>query len=441
MTSSNTSLSSFFGSFQPTRATSAYACNRFIHYAATGSLTVATSFAIAAAPPFAGQPNLAHNQDATTPFQIRVFTGKNSDRSEMLQVTDMDGNGAIDSGDISLLLLNMSGEATDAPNTTAIDIADTTNQTSSLTGFVAGIQGLYARNYLLAADGSAATGVGTANCNAFYSVMDVYVKYNSAVGTGSAGERIVSFFGNATTDSSTYGVIKSTKFVNSVNLTFQHSNGSWLPGASANGGAGNNTWDSFVGIGGRTQGVGNTGAITADTYWTNPNTSAAMVGGSSGPTYVGPGWYQSAPTEANNNNRLDTCEIAENPALDRNTNGIFDTYDCAQNPALDCNHNLQLDQYEIVDNELLDCDYNGKIDSCEITNGVADDDRDGHLDICEFAKGDLDLNGVLDSGDISIILLYMGDYDPLFGDLDGNGVIGTGDLSLILLNFGPVTWP
>ncbi len=170
---------------------------------------------------------------------------------------------------------------------TALNMAGVANAS------VAGMQGLYAKNYLLAADGTAATGG-----NAFYSVMDVYVKYNSAVGVGSAGERIVSFFGQATTDSSTYGVNKSTKFENSANLAFQHSNGSWLPGASANGGAGNNTWDSFVGIGGRTQGVGNTGNITADTYFLNPNTSAAMVGGSSGATYVGAGWYQSAPTEA-----------------------------------------------------------------------------------------------------------------------------------------------
>jgi hypothetical protein len=161
-----------------------------------------------------------------------------------------------------------------------------------------GMQGLYAKNYLLAADGSAATGVGTGYSNEFYSVMDVYVKFNSAVGTGSNGERIVSFFGQATTDAGTYGVDKSSKYVNSANLAFQQSNGSWLPGASANGGAGNNTWDSFVAVGGRTQGVGNTGAITANSYWLNPNTPNTMEGGSSSGKYVGPGWYQSAPTEA-----------------------------------------------------------------------------------------------------------------------------------------------
>ena len=163
---------------------------------------------------------------------------------------------------------------------------------------VAGMQGLYAKNYLLAADG---TGLGISGMNgpAVYSVMDVYVKFNSAVGVGSAGERIVSFFGQGTTDSSTYGVTKSAKYVNNAGLIFQHSNSSWLPGASANGGAGNNTWDSFVAVGGRTQGVGNTGAITADTYWLNPNTPNTMEGGYSGVNYVGPGWYQSAPTEAN----------------------------------------------------------------------------------------------------------------------------------------------
>ena len=159
---------------------------------------------------------------------------------------------------------------------------------------VSGMQGLYAKNYLLAADGTAASPTNIA----YYSVMDVYVKFNSAVGVGSAGERIVSFFGQGTTDSSTYGVNKSSKYVNSANLAFQQSNSSWLPGASANGGAGNDTWDSFVAVGGRKQGVGNTGAITADSYWLNPNTPNTMEGGSSNGKYVGPGWYQSAPTEA-----------------------------------------------------------------------------------------------------------------------------------------------
>ena len=147
------------------------------------------------------------------------------------------------------------------------------------------------------------------------------------------------------------------------------------------------------------------------------------------------------PVDTNYNSRLDSCEITANAALDRNTNGMLDSFDCAQDPALDCNHNLNIDQYEIVDNELLDCNYNGKIDSCDIANGVADDDSDSHLDVCEWSKGDLDLSGVIDSGDFSILLLYYGEIDPIFGDMDGSGLIDTGDASIILLYFGEVTWP
>jgi alpha-tubulin suppressor-like RCC1 family protein len=462
MTSSNTSLSSSFGSFQARRATSANARNRFIHYAASGSLTLATSFATASAPTFAGQTTTAHSQGATTPFQIRVLTGKNSDRSEMLQVTDMDGNGAIDSGDISLLLLNMSSEATDATNTTSIDIADTTEQTSSLTGSVAGMQGLYAKNYLLAADGTAATGG-----NQFYSVMDVYVKFNSALGTGSQGERIVSFFGQATTDASTYGVNKSAKYVNSANLNFQHSNGSWLPGASANGGAGNNTWDSFVGVGGRTQGVGNTGNISADSYFINPNTPDTMIGGSSGANYVGPGWYQSAPTEAAYETNakanadklvmigrwtLKCSDIQASPtpvkmtvwgdATGKSTaqtggttmytvasvnlksdaqtkyttsgkvwtfDSTFDGVFAGQEPwtflanIIDCNNNGIPDSIDIQNQPSLDCDDNKIPDSCDFASGFAKDCNDNGIpDKCDIASGyskDCDDNKIPDSCD------------------------------------------
>jgi len=176
---------------------------------------------------------------------------------------------------------------------TALNMAGVANAS------VAGVQGLHAKNYLLAEDGSAATGVGTSSSNAYYSVMDVYVKFNSAVGTGSAGERIVSFFGQATTSADTYGVNKSAKYENSAGLAFQHSNTSWLPGSTANGGTGNNTWDSFVTVGCRVQGAGNSGGVNADTYFTNPNSNVgSIVGGYSGATFVGAGFYQSAPTDA-----------------------------------------------------------------------------------------------------------------------------------------------
>ena len=73
---------------------------------------------------------------------------------------------------------------------TALNMAGVANAS------VAGLQGLHAKNYLLAQDGSAATGVGTGLNNAYYSVMDVYIKFNSANGTGSA-VKIFGFLVNA----------------------------------------------------------------------------------------------------------------------------------------------------------------------------------------------------------------------------------------------------
>ena len=149
------------------------------------------------------------------------------------------------------------------------------NMAGVATASVAGLQGLHAKNYLLDINGNAAYGN-----NAYYSVMDVYVKFNSATGVGTAGERIVSFFGQATTDAGTFGVNKSAKYVNSAGLDFQHSNTSWMPSTSANGGTGNNTWDSYVSVGNRAQGAGNTLAVTNDSYFTNPNANVGqMVGG------------------------------------------------------------------------------------------------------------------------------------------------------------------
>ena len=180
----------------------------------------------------------------------------------------------------------------------------------------------------------------------------------------------------------------------------------------------------------------------------------------------------------NGNHRQDTCDILDNPLLDRNNNSVLDVYDIFLNPSLDCDGNMFIDQYEIVDNAALDCnrngridtcdlaegvtdcnqnriidfcdietdpsldcDFNGKIDTCDVGAGAIDDDGDGRPDACEIAKGDLDLSGIVDSGDFSILLLYYGEENTTFGDFDGSGIIDTGDASIMLLYFGEVTWP
>ena len=151
--------------------------------------------------------------------------------------------------------------------------------TGTASASVSGAQGLYAHNYIVS-DG----GVD-------YSVMDVFVKFNSATGVGNNGERVVNVFGQATTDAGTGGVNKTAYAQNSAGLSFQHSNVSWLPGSGANGGQGNNTWDSYVTVGARTQGSGNTANVGADPYFTNPNSNVgSIIGGSNAtPAYIGAG--------------------------------------------------------------------------------------------------------------------------------------------------------
>ena len=418
------------------------------------------------------RPTTTQNQQDVPSQQMGGYT-----------VTDVDGNGIIDTADLSLLLVRL--------GTTGNDVVTTDNEPASVTNAtasVAGMQGLYAKNYLLAADGSAATGG-----NAYYSVMDVYVKYNSAVGVAGNGERIVSFFGQATTDASTYGVNKSAKYENSAGLAFQHSNGSWLPGSTANGGTGNNTWDSFGTIGSRIQGAGNTGGVNADSYFTNPNADVgSIIGGSSGSTPVGAGWYQSAPTAAGYETNaganadklimigrftLKVSDIVANgspvkmtvwgtttgkstaqtggttmytvPSVNLKSdaqtkyttagkvwtfNSTFDGLNGTQEawtfssgytiPITDCNGNGISDYFDIANGYAQDCNGNAIPDSCDIASGAAKDcNSNGIPDSCDIASGlakDCDSNGIPDSCDIA---------SGLAKDCNGNGIPDACDIT------------
>ncbi|MCE9620609.1 MAG: hypothetical protein K8R92_11980 [Planctomycetes bacterium] len=197
---------------------------------------------------------------------------------------------------------------------------------------VSGVQGLYGRNYIVNDAGNS------------YSVIDVFVKYNSNVGTGSNGERIVNFFGQATTDAATFGVNKISKFENNLGLPFQHSNISWLPGSGANGGTGNNTWDSFVTVGARTQGAGNTAGVFADPFFLNPNSNVGSIMGASNTNghYIGAGFVQGNPLD---------------PAFETNT---------SSNP----DHMIMLGRFSLKASDIVAnggtpkmvvwCDFNGK---------------------------------------------------------------------------------
>ena len=160
--------------------------------------------------------------------------------------------------------------------------------TGAASASVAGLQGLYAKNYIVEAGGTS------------YSVMDVYVKFNSASGTGSSGERLISVFGQTTTSANTYGVDQKAKYLNTSGLAFQHSNTGWMPGTTAGGGTGNNSWDSFVTIGCRNQGLTNTGGVAADPYFANPtgDVSSIVNAANSSGAFPGAGWAQNNPLDA-----------------------------------------------------------------------------------------------------------------------------------------------
>jgi hypothetical protein len=89
---------------------------------------------------------------------------------------------------------------------------------------------------------------------------------------------------------------------------------------------------------------------------------------------------------------------------------------------------------------IFDCNLNDISDATEIENGAADSDADGVLDSCEYAIGDLNLNGVVDGQDVSILLGWWGVDNPLVGDLDGDGQVNAFDLGIMLGRFGVVVY-
>jgi len=83
-----------------------------------------------------------------------------------------------------------------------------------------------------------------------------------------------------------------------------------------------------------------------------------------------------------------------------------------------------------------DCNGNGIADWQDIANGAEDRDRDGQIDACERARGDVNLNGVVNQNDLFYVLGLWDSPLVSFGDADQDGEISGGDLAIVLLNFG-----
>ena len=88
-----------------------------------------------------------------------------------------------------------------------------------------------------------------------------------------------------------------------------------------------------------------------------------------------------------------------------------------------------------------DCDNDGTMDGFQIAAGMPDENANLRLDLCEQRKGDLDLNGMIDFGDIALLMLFFGEEGVPYGDMDANNRIDFGDVALLLLDFGTLQWP
>lgn len=85
-----------------------------------------------------------------------------------------------------------------------------------------------------------------------------------------------------------------------------------------------------------------------------------------------------------------------------------------------------------------DCNANLVPDALEMAfDPTLDSDRDGQIDTCAERSPDVDANGVVDFGDIALVLLDFGPCAGCATDVDQNGVVDFGDVALVLLNFGP----
>ena len=86
-----------------------------------------------------------------------------------------------------------------------------------------------------------------------------------------------------------------------------------------------------------------------------------------------------------------------------------------------------------------DCDENGVFDACE-AGGPGDTDADGIPDSCEIARGDFNLDGVIDGTDLSFVLSAWGTTGEHEADVSGNGVVGGEDLAVLLAAWGTLIY-
>ena len=66
----------------------------------------------------------------------------------------------------------------------------------------------------------------------------------------------------------------------------------------------------------------------------------------------------------------------------------------------------------------------------------ADVNSNGLGDACELARGDLNLDGVVNASDVPLLFTAWGSLNPTTGDLNRDGVVNSADFSILLSNWG-----
>ena len=90
-----------------------------------------------------------------------------------------------------------------------------------------------------------------------------------------------------------------------------------------------------------------------------------------------------------------------------------------------------------------DCNSDGIIDYGQILQSqLADIDTNGIPDICEPITCDdidLNLNGIVEGGDLGVLLAFWGPVSPAFprADIDRDGLVNGADLGILLAFWGP----
>jgi hypothetical protein len=140
-------------------------------------------------------------------------------------------------------------------------------------------------------------------------------------------------------------------------------------------------------------------------------------------------------------NSFAEVEIAYQTLPDCDGDGVWDECQIYENPFSDCNRNGVLDSCEKYSPTPLDCNGNGISDECEIAYSPwLDANGDGILDACSFARGDFNLDGIVDGADLGVMLALWGIKNPEIGDLNGDGVVDGADLAVLLGNWGVLKW-